>query len=86
MGELIVGLQIVGTDIQRLSLGWLLRSMLAPVKERWFRRNATEKARGVFRSRVSRMARHNGYAVEVQQRQQLGGLTGSRFACERPLQ
>src|SRR5512143_2764653 len=84
MGELIVSLQIVRTDIQRLSLGMAAeikgrqrRRALAPAQQEGDRRGPR---RIPFQSFADGAAQ-SGYAVQVQQPQQLGGLTGSRLSC-----
>src|SRR5689334_23636802 len=83
MGELIVGLQIVGTDIQRLRLRMAAeihcrqgRSALIPAQQKSDRG-------GTWRIPFQRFpdgAAQSGYAVQIQQAEQVGGLTGGRFS------
>ena len=86
MGELIVSLQIVGADIQRLRLG-----MAAEIQRRQGRRAmvSTQQegdrrgARRIALQRFADGAAQSGYAIQVQQTEQLGGLTGGRFALAK---
>src|ERR1035438_9129402 len=85
IGELIVSLQIVGADIQRLRLG-----MTAEIQRRQGRRAmvSTQQEgdrRGAWRISLQRFAdgaAQIGYAIYVQQTEQLGGLTGGIGPCD----